>query len=164
MGMFSTGNKAGEIHGHTASGVRTPTYRSWQNMIARCTQPSNPAFAYYKKRGITVCDRWRSFEHFLADMGLREKGTTIDRFPDNDGNYEPGNCRWASKRDQANNRITNLLFNYRGSEYTLVNLSRVTGVNKNMLRNRLCRSNLHWTVEGAVTTPKLTRKNQGFHC
>ncbi len=133
-------------------------------MIARCTYPSNPAFAYYKKRGITVCKRWRIFENFLTDMGERPPGTSIDRFPNNDGNYEPGNCRWTTKRKQANNRITNIRFTYKGKSYTLANLSRITGVNKETLRSRLCRSALPWTVEGAVSTPKLTKSNAGFYC
>ena len=133
-------------------------------MIGRCTLRSNPAFAYYKKRGITVCRRWRTFKNFLADMGERPENTTLDRYPNNDGNYEPGNCRWASKIEQANNRVTNRVFTYNGTDYTLANLARATGVDKGLLRSRLCRSPHPWTVEGAVTTPKLTRTRQGFYC
>lgn len=152
-------------HGHTDGRKMSPTYRSWANMVARCTQPSNPAFAHYHKRGISVCERWRgSFENFLADMGERPAGKTLDRFPNNDGDYEPGNCRWATKREQANNRFTNRRFVYRGVEYTLAELARTTGVSKEILRARLCRSELPWTVEGAVHTPRLTRAKQGFHC
>ena len=149
----------GFIHGHTApsAGGRTPTYRSWQNMVARCSQPSNPAFRAYKKRGITLCARWREFENFLADMGERPPGSyTLDRI-NNDSNYEPGNCRWATKREQANNRSTNVIFEYRGRNLTFAQLVLETGVSKDILRSRLLRGKGGpWTVEDAVLTP--TRK------
>jgi DNA-binding XRE family transcriptional regulator len=78
-------------------------------MTRRCTDPSNNRYQYYGARGITVCDRWRGvcgFENFLADMGERPPGMTLDRFPDINGNYEPGNCRWATKVQQARNKST----------------------------------------------------------
>jgi hypothetical protein len=132
-------------------------------MIARCTQPSSPAFAYYKKRGITVCERWRKFENFLVDMGERPSPKhTLDR-KENNGNYEPGNVRWATKQEQANNRITNVRFMYKGNAYTLAELARVTGVSKELLRSRLMRCRRPWTVEGAVTTPPMT-KGTNFSC
>ena len=159
------GNKG--THGHTrpSQGGRTPTYRSWQNMICRCTQPSSPAFKHYQKRGITVCRRWRQFENFLADIGERPEGMTLDR-KDNAGDYEPSNVRWATKLQQANNRITNVRFIYEGHSYTLANLARETGQSKDILRNRLCRCKLPWTVEGAVHTSKLPRtmSRSGFYC
>jgi hypothetical protein len=76
-------------------------------MKDRCTNANNSDYKYYGERGITVCKRWtRSFKAFLADMGPRPNGTTLDRYPDNNGNYEPGNCRWAtSKQQYANQRI-----------------------------------------------------------
>lgn len=91
-------------HGHALAGASTPTYHVWQGMLARCGNPNNRAYSYYGGRGISVCDRWLSFPNFLADMGEKPDGLSIDRFPNNDGNYEPGNCRWATVDEQAHNR------------------------------------------------------------
>lgn len=99
-------------HGHTVvrdGGRReaTPTYRSWKSMHDRCNNPNAPNYHLYGGRGIKICPRWKGrgkFVNFLADMGERPDGTTLDRYPDNDGNYEPSNCRWATAEEQSNNR------------------------------------------------------------
>lgn len=91
-------------HGHTKRGRRSPTYNSWSTMTQRCTNPDATGYALYGGRGIKVCDRWRKFEDFLADMGERPRNKTLDRYPDNDGDYEPGNCRWATGSEQGLNR------------------------------------------------------------
>ena len=90
-------------HGHARKGLRSPTYRSWWGMIQRCRNPRRPQYLRYGGRGIMVCERWRVFEHFLADMGERPLGTSIDRI-DVHGHYEPGNCQWATPTEQARNR------------------------------------------------------------
>lgn len=93
-------------HGHAPKTGISPTYISWMNMKARCSYKRDRCWSAYGGRGITVCDRWRdSFENFIADMGERPAGTTLDRI-DNDGNYEPGNCRWASRVVQRHNSST----------------------------------------------------------
>ena len=131
----------------------TAVYSAWKNMVARCTQPSYPSFEQYRRRSITVCKRWRKFENFLADMGERPTPKhSIDRI-DNDGNYEPGNVRWATKQEQANNRITNVVVHYRGRDLTLAELARGTGVSKDIIYPRLRRSKKKWTVEGALSLP-----------
>ena len=85
---------------------RTTEYTSWLSMRMRCLQPSHDSYARYGGRGITICDRWiNSFENFLADMGRKPTPQhSLDRFPDKDGNYEPTNCRWATKSEQIANR------------------------------------------------------------
>lgn len=93
-------------HGHTKSGTQSPTYNSWHAMLSRCYHPSNVSYADYGGRGISVCERWHLFDNFLADMGERPEGKTLDRYPNNDGNYEPGNCRWATRKEQNANRRT----------------------------------------------------------
>jgi hypothetical protein len=93
-------------HGHSHSRVDrwgTRTYHSWASMITRCMRPTHESFRWYGGRGIKVCYRWWTFVNFLADMGERPPGKTLDRI-DNDGNYEPGNCRWATPKEQNANQ------------------------------------------------------------
>lgn len=90
-------------HGHTAYRTISPTYAAWTNMLRRCTNPAYMNYRYYGGRGITVCARWRRFENFLADMGECPEGLTLDRM-DSESNYEPSNCRWATRKEQAQNR------------------------------------------------------------
>ena len=82
----------------------TQIYRSWTQMIQRCENPNNIGFKYYGGRGIKVCKRWHTFENFFADMGEPPVGKSLDRWPNNDGNYEPENCRWATIFQQAKNQ------------------------------------------------------------
>ena len=91
-------------HGHRRREQPSREYNSWNMMLSRCTNPKQISFKNYGGRGIMVCSRWLSFENFLADMGPRPLGTSLDRFPDNDSHYKPGNCRWATAKEQRANQ------------------------------------------------------------
>jgi hypothetical protein len=90
------------IHGHSI-GNRTRAYRAWSNMHTRCNNPKIQNYKYWGGRNINVCARWHQFDNFLADMGEPRVGLSLDRI-DNNGNYEPSNCRWATKSEQNKNR------------------------------------------------------------
>jgi hypothetical protein len=128
------------------------TYTSWLHMRSRCLKPENPAFPDYGGRGITVCDRWKdSFENFLADMGECPEGMSLDRYPDNDGHYEPGNCRWATAKEQARNRRNSRTLEFNGQRRTVAEWSEQTGISQQTIGQRIDRRG--WSVERALTTP-----------
>ncbi len=145
-------NKARTVHGAR----NTPTHRSWISMRNRCNNPNNPGYEYYGGRGITVCERWSSYTNFLEDMGERPKGTSLDRRDNNKG-YEPGNCRWASRVVQENNKSTNRILTVDGQSMTVAEWARHLGVNKASLKNRL---HLGWSDERAVKEPFRKRTNK----
>lgn len=103
---------------------RSGTYSAWAAMVQRCTNPSHRAYHDYGHRKITICERWRSFENFRRDMGERPTGLTLER-RDNNGNYEPENCRWATRKEQQRNRRCVTLHEYNGRYYTLVELTNI---------------------------------------
>lgn len=140
-----------EPHGHakTMSGA----YRTWLSMKRRC----DPKYGRpeYVDRGINVCDEWiDSFETFLADMGERPKGMTLDR-RDNDKNYSKENCRWATNSQQANNRSTNHCVTANGKTLTIMEWSELTGIPFQTIRHRLLRG---WSGERSVTEPSHPRR------
>jgi hypothetical protein len=96
-------------HGHSLSSGWSPVYRTWVNVVLRCTNPNASHYEYYGGAGVKICDRWRnSFEAFLEDMGDRPEGTTLGRFGDT-GNYEPGNCAWQNRKEQVAEQRTKRL-------------------------------------------------------
>lgn len=128
------------------------TRASYYHMVARCHKPEHVKFHAYGARGISVCDRWRTFRHFLADMGLRPEGKTIDRFPDRAGNYEPGNCRWATAQEQINNRSVHAPSHELDGEIVSVAAAgRKAGIPRNTLAARMKRYGC--TLKEAIELP-----------
>lgn len=125
----------------------TPTWNSWMAMKDRCLRPSCSDFPRYGGRGIAVCARWQeSFENFLADMGLRPPGTTIER-KENNGNYEPGNCIWGTQEQQNSNKRNNRYIEFSGKRMTLAQWARHLGLSSQTLHIRL----EAWPLEKALT-------------
>lgn len=128
---------------------RSPTYNSWANMRQRCGNPKHPDYHNYGARGIRVCERWAdSFENFLADMGERPEGMTLER-SDTDGHYEPGNCCWATMQAQMHNIRRNLWITYKGEQMILADWSRRLGVDAGTLRREFLKNgSLDQSIEG----------------
>jgi len=117
---------------HGESGNKTPTYSSWANMIDRCFNTKNINYKNYGARGITVCDEWRDYRNFLADMGHKPKGLTIER-KENNGNYTPDNYKWASTYEQSRNRRNNAMYYFNGSIITASDLAVILKIPRNRL-------------------------------
>jgi len=138
-------------HGH-AGNEQHPLYTVWAQMLSRCSCPTANGYERYGGRGIKVCERWRtSFEDFLADMGPRPTPRhTLDRFPDNDGDYEPGNVRWATPAEQNRNKRSNRLLTHDGVTRCLTDWATTTGLSAGTITMRL---QLGWTVADALSEP-----------
>lgn len=130
-------------HGMTRSAV----YRVWSQMKRRCLNPDDASFCKYGARGIMVCDRWQnSFEAFLDDMGPRPEGHSIERI-DNNGNYEPSNCRWATTKEQVRNKRNNVWGELNGQRLILEDIARAHGVSSKGVSKVRLRKNV--SVEDA---------------
>lgn len=127
------------------------THRIWRAMKSRCNNPRVHNYQDYGGRGISVCPQWeKSYEMFIADMGHCPSGASIDRI-DNDGNYEPGNCRWATRADQNRNRRDNVMLTFAGKTMCLTDWASEIGMNERTLRNRI--KHYGWSIKDALTIP-----------
>lgn len=143
--------------------TKSKPWKAWSSMRERCWRESHRFYSRYGGRGITVCERWDSFENFLSDMGPPPQGTWLDRI-DNDGDYTPENCRWATPHQQANNRSSNVLVSHDGRTMTVAEWSRESGLERKTLEWRI---RAGWAPSRAIETPstfprkeRRTRANQ----
>jgi hypothetical protein len=127
---------------------RHPLYKTWAEMRYRCENPAKHNYRHYGGRGIKVCERWQEFPNFVADMGGRPQGATLDRI-DLNGDYEPSNCRWATKTQQMRNMTTNRILTFNDQSKTLAEWSEITGLKVATIWARL--ELYGWTVEKALT-------------
>lgn len=148
--------KKGDNHRkHGKQGTRL--YRIWQAMITRCNNLNQSEYKNYGGRGITVCDEWlHDFQAFYdwAMANGYDDSLTIDRI-DNDGNYSPSNCRWATRKEQANNKSNNVLLAYCGITKTVAEWSEIQKIPARVINWRIKHK---WSVEKALKTPKITNK------
>jgi hypothetical protein len=129
-------------HGKTG----TQEYFSWRRMLERCNNQKAKDFDHYGGRGIKVCDRWLKFENFLADIGNRPIAHSLDRI-NNNGNYEPGNCRWATQAQQLRNRRITKMVEFRGQKIPLIDACEIVGISYNKARQRIDNG---WDIQRAL--------------
>lgn len=135
----------------------TRVYYIWRHMVGRCTNPNDKKYPSYGGRGITICDRWLKFENFYEDMGdPPTKEHSLDRV-DNDGNYEPKNCRWSTPKVQSRNTRRNVLITHQGKTQCLSAWAEETGIGSGTLQYRLKNG---WSIERTLNEPAVLGKNQ----
>lgn len=139
-------------HGYAAYAKTEPEYMVWAAMIKRCTNQNHDRYKRYGGRGISVCERWKDFRNFIADMGNRPSPIHSIERDRVDGNYEPGNCRWATPEEQASNRGDNRILELNGAKKTLSQWARDIGITHTSLAERI--DSGRWSLEDALTTPR----------
>jgi len=125
-------SKLNYIHGLYKSNI----HHIWASMIQRCRDKNHSGYKNYGGRGITVCDRWKNLNNFIEDMGHRPEGKSIDRINPN-GNYEPSNCRWATMKEQQNNRTNTRILEYKGYKDTVSGWAEKTGIKRTLIWSRI---------------------------
>ena len=154
-GILTERNMAKITHGMKG----TAEYRAWLAIKTRCHNPNFPWYRYYGGRGIRVCDQWKNnFVQFYNDMGLRPSNNhSIERL-NNEGHYEPSNCKWATKKEQCNNKRNNRKLKLNKIELTIKEWSDLTGIPWATIGARIDR--LGWSVREALTTPSYAKRNR----
>ncbi len=139
----------------TTHGMRwTSEYSTWHDIKDRCGNPKNSGYKHYGGRGIRVCKRWiKSFQNFIFDMGLKPSSKSSIERKNNNGNYAPKNCRWATMKEQAQNRRGVIKIKYLGKIKSLSEWCSDLGLNRGLIRSRIRRQG--WSFECAILTPKL---------
>ena len=137
--------------------TNTETYHVWQSMIARCCHPQNGRRKWYGDRGITVCERWKNYANFFDDMGERPEGKSIDRI-NNDGNYEPGNCRWITQQENCNNTRANKHLTVNGETHTLAEWEHKLGITRGLISWRLKNG---WSPEDCISAATGRKRADG---
>ena len=133
--------------------LNSPTYKSWRAMMERCNNPKSSGYHRYGGRGISYCESWGDFRNFLADMGVRPKGCTLDRI-DNNSDYFKENCKWSSPRQQSRNRCTNKFVDTEFGRLCLRDAADKYGIKYNAFHERIKRG---WSIEKALKTPTQKR-------
>lgn len=147
--------KAATRHGMS----HTKIHHLWKGMMSRCYSPANFAFEHYGQRGITVCEKWHTFENFFEDMGERPPGRSLDRI-DNNGPYSPENCRWATRAEQARNKRSNRVLGWRGEEKVLSDWAKCLGISGRVIAHRL--DILGWDIERTLSKPARSKRSSKF--
>jgi hypothetical protein len=142
-----------KIHGMS----NTPTYWVWVGMRTRCLQPKHHTYPNYGGRGIKICERWTTFTNFLEDMGERPEGKSLDRI-NNDGDYEPSNCRWATPKEQSMNTRASFLITWNGETLCETDWNKRLGLSAYSVARRLQNG---WSLERALTSPAMSRQQRG---
>jgi hypothetical protein len=139
------------------SSKKWPEYQVWYAMLYRCHNNNCPQYFNYGGRGIQVCERWYNFENFIIDMGRRPYSDySLDRIDPN-GNYEPNNCKWSTKIEQATNRRTSVFLEFNDKKQTIAAWARELNIAESTLRARVDKG---WPIEKIITTPNLRKKFQ----